>query len=378
MKKRILVFDTDISGHHIEYIHHVLLKANSSDDDYIFYLPAKFNDFKGTTLDWHYNNNVTFFLYDAVDNVKNSSILVSSYQKCRTLKRALANFNATHVFLISLMPFIPFLPLFIRGNIKVSGIIYQIYLYRWRCSSFKQRILDVCKYIVITYSKCIDTVYILNDECSALRLNQLYGTSKYKFLVDPYVPLPASSHDLGSYSIDINNTIFLHFGSLSERKGTLDILSAILLLKQSVLCKSTFIFAGKVSKEISVTFYELVNKIKTNTESQLIVIDQFCPYDLIASLCVRADLLLMPYKVVSQSSGILGYAAQYNTPVLASSKGLIGKLVRKYKLGYLINNVTPLDIADFLNEDIKYEDMDVSKNYLKVNTVDNFISGIHF
>lgn len=378
MNNRILIFDTKVSGHHIEYVHHLLQKANLSKDEYVFYLPKQFEKAKGNDLNWSYRDNISFHFFDVDDRLEKVPLLLSSYRKCLLLKRAIREQNVTHVFLITLMEYIPFLSFIIsRSNIRISGIIYQIYLYRWKSSSLLQKLMDVCKYLILTYSKCIDTIYVLNDRASVRRFNYLYHTNKYKFLVDPYVPLKVVNMDLSTLGIKEGNTVFFHFGSLAERKGTLDLLKAIKLINSERLSKSTFILAGRVSESIKDNFYTLLNDISFLNICQIIVFDEFCDYELIAELCKRSDMLLMPYKVISQSSGLIGYAAQYNTPVLAPANGLIGKLVKKYKLGYLLKSVTPIEIATFINE-MDLNKRDVSKEYLKENTIDNFITGIVF
>lgn len=377
MKNRILIFDTEVTGHHIEYIHHLLIKANLSNDEYIFYLPQQFEEVKGDNMVWSHNKNVSFKFFNLQENINECSMLVTSYKKCKLLSRALKRFDVTHIFLITLIAYIPFLPIFISKNVKVSGIIYQIYLYRWKCSSFILKILDVLKYLVLSYSKCIDKIYILNDEASTRIFNHIYNSNKYTFLVDPYVPINAKEVDLDYLSIKTNNTKYFHFGALSERKGTLEILKAIKILKPEIQKNSTFIFAGKVNKVIKDEFYSLISEIKSLGNCQIIVIDKFCDYNLIAELCKHSDMLLIPYKAVSQSSGVIGYAAQYNTPVLAPSRGLIGKLVRKYKLGYVINEVNSKGIAEFINKGYIYK-QDVPTDYLTVNNVHNFINTISF
>lgn len=376
-KKRILIFDTEITGHHIEYLHHLLIKARNSQDEYIFCVSEDFIHAKGMEFDWSYGNNVIFKYIDVVKANEEVSMLKRAYRRCKMLRSVIHSCDITHVFLISLITFIPFLPLFVSSKVHVSGIIYNIYLYRWNKSSIFLKIIDALKYIVLSCSKCVADVYILNDSASARILNRIYKTTKYKFLVDPYTPLKDSYVSLDSLHIKADNTIYLHFGSLSDRKGTIDILEAIKLIQPEILLKSTFIFAGKVQDNIRTQFYRLLDDIRMHKRCQIVVLDKFCDYGLIAELCKQSDILLMPYKAVSQSSGVIGYAAQYNTPVLAPSKGLIGKLVKKYKLGYLIEEVNPNNIASFINKWVNKK-YNVSTEYLKINTVDNFINIIQF
>lgn len=49
----------------------------------------------------------------------------------------------------------------------------------------------------------------------------------------------------------------------------------------------------------------------------------------------------------SQSSGVLGYAAQFNVPVFSPSSNMLGKIVRKSKLGYISSDVEILGIKLF-------------------------------
>lgn len=85
----------------------------------------------------------------------------------------------------------------------------------------------------------------------------------------------------------------------------------------------------------------------------------------------------MPYKVNTQSSGIIGYASQFNTPVLALAEGLIGKLVSKYKLGYTINEISPKAIAEFINQ-WEGKNKSIPKDYIEINTVGRFLEMIEF
>ena len=102
---------------------------------------------------------------------------------------------------------------------------------------------------------------------------------------------------------------------------------------------------------------------------RVIVEDDFCSYERLASLCAASDLLLMPYLETAQSSGVIGYASQFGTPVLASDRGLIGKLVRRYGLGW----TTSIESEDLV---IAYRMLDtqlmVDKHYCQSHQVEAF------
>lgn len=373
MKRRILICDIKISGHRIEYIHHLLTKANLSNDEYVFYLPEAFIKQKDCGLDWSHKNNVKFEFFSPP---KIRFTFAESVSISRLLRSAIIKYGISHVFLISLIEVVPFADVFIPPQVKVSGVIYNIYLYRWRDSSIIRRISDIVKYLAIVKSKCINRVYILNDEAAARYLNIKFRTEKFHYLPDPYVPINYNNKKSEWLTKELigKSYVFYHFGSLSERKGTLEILNAIPLINKELREQSIFIFTGQVQTKIKNAFYSAVAECRHL--AKIVVIDKFCDFDLIAEICSHASLLLIPYKKTSQSSGIIGYAGQFNVPVLAPSDGLIGKLVRRYSLGYTINPVTAHKIAEFINQ---YKPgADIPTLYQRNNTVQNFIDKIEF
>ena len=64
------------------------------------------------------------------------------------------------------------------------------------------------------------------------------------------------------------------------------------------------------------------------------------------------------------SSGSIAYAAQFNKPVYVPSTGLLSKLVKKYKIGKVVDDFS--DVS-FLNDKI-----DINSNYCIDHTVEKF------
>lgn len=378
--KTILIFDVEVSGHHLEYIHHLHCLASQSKDKFIFCLPNEFIKVKAQ-FEWEQSDNIVFDLFNYNNqSTSYSSILNSSYKKCKILKKYTKKYNPSNIFLISLMHFLPFLPFILSPKTKVSGIIYQIYLYRWKSSKFTTKCSDIIKYILLTFANCIQKVYILNDRPASIILNRIYHTHKYTFIPDPFIPVkinPIEIINRQSLEIDKYKIIFLHMGDMRKRKGTLEILDSISYINTNLQSKLCFIFAGKISDEIKDSFYKKCAQISKNI--QIIVFDQFCDYRFLASLCSLSDYMLIPYKFVNQSSGIIGYSAQFQLPVIGPKEGLIGKLIKRYKLGYTIPNINHLSIAEFLNNNpLSNNRKDISNKYLTDNNVESFLSSIQF
>lgn len=367
-----MIFDDVLSGHHLEYLHHFYIGAlEYSNVNYIFAVPENFDEIS-KEMEWPYACHIKFYYFK-------KNIVSNSWKRCKLIRDLVLKYDIKHVYLVTFMSVLPWLPLFLPKKAKVSGIVYLIYLYRWKNESVIEKTFDVVKYILLSRFKQVDRVFILNDRCSARLLNRIYRTNKFLVLPDPFFVSVLSGvdnirQDLG---IEKDKIIFLHFGSLSERKGTLSILEAIIKMDFSLQRKFCFIFAGCVSPSIYFDFYSTVKKIDNSV--QLFIYDKFCSYDFILNLCNSCDYILAPYSQTAQSSGIIAYAAAFRKPVIVSQEGLLGKMVRKYKLGQTLGNVSPDGIRECLQNYERLPDASHMKadQYIKENSVKNF-TGIFF
>lgn len=372
MSKTTIIFDYSVEGHHLEYLNHLYnFCVNLKGERFIFMVPETFK-LVSNKLIWPQSENVKILFIENLD-LTNSNGIVKSFYLCRYLKTQIKKYKATDVFLISLMEFMPFLPLFINKKTKISGIIYLIYLYRWNKSNMLSRISDSVKYVLFSKSDVFKNIFLLNDNIAPIYLNKKFKTTIFKYLPDPFVSLPINELEglREDLNIDEGKIVCLHFGALTERKGTVDILKAILEVDPEKISRYFFIFAGKINADIKEDFYSLSNEVKTKTE--IIIYDDYVDYNFIGSLCMTSDFILIPYKQTDQSSGVICYAAQFQVPVVGPRTGLLGKIIKRNKLGILLDNSSVESIKKFLNntEDNKYL---VKSNYLKNNTVSKFVN----
>ena len=260
MKKNnqnVLVFDTSISGHRLEYIHHLYTKASEHpQNNFVFALPKDFLSVKDK-LQWIESSNVEFYLFEKDFDFSNSYI-VGSFKVSRFLKSIITEFNIDSVFMISMMHLLPVLAFVLPRKMKLSGIIYTIYLYTWKETPRFKRMKESFKYQLLSAMSLFNKIFILNDATSARYLNIKFKTDKFISLADPFVPISQDSLRDMRQELNILPTkrVFLHFGGLTYRKGTLDILKAIELLNENELKELTFIFAGKVYDDIRQQYYE--------------------------------------------------------------------------------------------------------------------------
>jgi hypothetical protein len=374
MKNKI-IFLAQTSGHHLEYFNHLYnyIGENKKQEEYVFVVPEEFHNLKDKFV-WEYYENISFHYIDEIDlkgHVKNK--LKKAFYLSRLLKKTMKELNSKDVFLIDLMTFLPFLPFFLSNKNKVSGIIYHIYLYKWKESSMLSKIQDVLKYLLFAKFSCFSNIFILNDSAAFRRLNTLYKTNKFKYLVDPIVIIKSSRmKNLRSHlSIKNEDQIILHFGAMTETKGTLDLLNFVEKVSKKELKNMVFVFAGVVKSDIKKEFYKRIEEL--NGKCRIVVFDDFLDFDFTASLFCSSDVVFCPYQRIYQSSGVIGYSVQFNKPVIVPNQGLLGKLVRNNKIGITYEKFESQIILDALSKSKKYR---ISNNYLKHHTIDEFSSAI--
>lgn len=378
--KTTIIFDPFISGHHLEYLAHLWsICARRPNNKYVFLVSPEFNGKRDLHRLLNHNNiTVQSLTEDEIIKCSGTRILVRAFNVANIIKHYIRLFSASNVFAINVMDFLPFFPFIAPKKVRVSGIIYGIYLYGWAKSSFLMKIENVCKYTLFAKSRVFNQVFVLNDFASARLLNRIYKTNRFVGLPDPYLPVQAlKGLDIRSkYGIPDDKTIFIHFGSLGVRKGSLLILKSLELLSEDEADKYAFIFAGSIPQTVSEQFYKMFDYLKVQKSIRIYVEDSFCEYSFFASLCEQCDSILMPYLDTYRSSGIIGYASQFSKPVVAPSSGLIGKLVKKYRLGLLLKCVDEINLREsYASISNHLVDMP-NDDYCKSHTVCDFTDAI--
>lgn len=366
-----IIFLAQTSGHHLEYFNHLYEFAGKNKKEYyVFVVPEEFILFKDKFV-WNYYENITFHYIKDIDlkrQIKNK--FVKAFHLSILLKKTAKLFNSKDIFLIDLMTFLPFI---LSKKYNISGIIYHIYLYKWNKSSFFGKIQDVFKYLLFANFSCFSNIFILNDGSAFKHLNTLYKVKKFKYLCDPVVPI--KSNDLidlrNQLNINLNTQIILHFGAMTVTKGTMEIFDFIKKTPEIDLKEMIFIFAGVIKKDIKKEFYKSFEELKIKT--QILIFDEFLDFKFIASLFNSADVIFCPYQRVYQSSGVIGYAVQFNKPVIVPQQGFLGKLVRNNRIGITYEKFDSQSILDALFKAKKYQ---INDNYLNLHTIEEFSSTI--
>lgn len=370
---KILIYCPNISGHRLEYLHHMYSKAiNTPENEYYIIVDSAFKNIS-TIFSWPVSSNVSIEFIPESQKRNSHNILTLSFSRCKGLKKYVDKISPEIIYVMDMIEYIPALPIIFNKKVKVRGIIYRIYLYDWKYESLFKRLLDVVKYFILSRFPQYETVYILNDSSSTSFFNRKYRTSKFKYLPDPvaFKRIESQTDVYFKYKIPKERMIVLHLGSMQPYKGTLNILRAIEQLDELTLSRYTFVFAGKVNKSIKSEFYKCVVNFKS--KAHIIVDDDFISFEKMSDFIESCEFILIPYNIKSQSSGIIGHANLYEKPVVAVDHSLIGKLVKRNRMGYLLDSPSIEDIISFL-KDYKSENYELGKSYIDKNTIESFVN----
>ncbi|NAS11515.1 glycosyltransferase [Poritiphilus flavus] len=350
----IVLFDPDYSGHHSEYISHLVdfLTENDLQTTYHLVVPPDFkSQFTDITrksegsenIHWHYLKE------EEIESLENLSMMKRSFVEYRLMCKYAEQLRATTVHLLYFNTFQLALA-FKRPNFSIRGILFQQYT-RMPKNGLKNRLKYYRKWLT-TKAYClnprIERVYILNDSKTVDVLNKKFDTSIFAVLPDP-VPIiePLEGFDIyGYYNIPSHKKIILHFGTLANRKGSFEIVDSLQYLNGEHRKGLTILMVGKPEDESTKNLLEQKISTQTNEDSSLVIMDsKFVSNAQMKSLFNQCYAVLMPYKNPEASSGILGHAIASKKPVIITGEGLLKELVEESGNGLFLDRITPRQIA---------------------------------
>jgi glycosyltransferase involved in cell wall biosynthesis len=352
MKK--LIFDIQISGHHSEYISHLIdyLYDNKDGNEYFFVVHTDFSsEFPNISRKAKAVNNIHLIeiKFEELQTIQHLGMIKKSFVEFRLMHHYALKFNVSHVCLLYFNTF-QLACCFFRPKYTISGILF-LQFFRMATESQGDKLRYYRKYLTTwLYSKNskITSVFVLNDDKSVAFLNSSFHSKIFKMLPDPIPELvPLENFDIYDYyGIDKNRKVFLHIGGLGDRKGTFEILESVTHISLEHQNKVAILLVGKVVSEYAKS--QILKGLLEGNDStavQLFWDNQFVSNAMMKSLFDQSEVVLMPYKNAEASSGILGHAAAANKLVIATGKGLLKELITDYQLGYLVDEVIPTSIA---------------------------------
>ena len=338
-----MVFHPTLDGFVIEWVHHLCTYKPSNVELY-FCMPEGYEN----TIKQCGTDKINYVVIPQSDTeyINTGSNLFCSYKRARLVARMAKQYDIDEILILVYLSVLPFILYFLPSKTSISGIVHSIYLYKWNGMSLKEKLFNILTYKSLAVCRKSKSVFMLNDECSSCYLNRKFKSQKFKLLPDPFKENSTKRTDLrAKLGIEPHESIYLHFGGLTYRKGTYKILEAIYCLTPEESRGKCFVFAGRISKALRDNFYSLYNQLKEH--HHIILIDEFCEEEFLHDLCYTSDFILIPYDYTSVSSGVIGFAAYYGKPVIGPAAGLQGKLIRRFRLGMRLphNNVAELKSA---------------------------------
>lgn len=365
--ERLMLFDLALGGHHGSYILHLLKAWCDRKQAYkidIVVLP----DFLKVHLDVvQFIRQCDTAKLQLVPITQEEANLLASRKS--GLDRSLRNLQewrlfyrygkllkATKAFLMYLDTCEVPLTLGLKASCPFSGIYFRptFHYENWdTSSSLKEKVQRQRNKFtlnrILNHSQ-LEQLFCL-DPFAVERFQQSNKSPKMIYLPDPVsqfnnvsLPLSDLQQQMG---IEPNRKVFLLFGALGERKGIYKLLEAIELLPRKLCKKLCLVLVGGTNTTEQTKIRSHVEKLYP-LPIQVIERYEFVSEDVVPTYLQLADYVLAPYQKHVGMSGILLLAAATGKPVLSSDFGLMGELVRRYRLGLVVDTSLPEEIAKAL------------------------------
>ncbi|NTW32222.1 MAG: glycosyltransferase family 4 protein [Bacteroidetes bacterium] len=361
---RTIIFDLEIYGHHSEYLIHLMsyIKESKFDkSEYYFVVNSSFKEF--VEAQYGKCDCVDFLNIIQIDNYESEYANTGGYvQKSiktyKILDKYAKKYGAEKVILMSINIFIFSLTIY-RQSYQVEGIMFSQFT-RMGVSGLKDKVKYSRKYIqtlLLALNCSVKKIFILNDDYSCKWLNKKINKDVFISLPDPIFKKndEAKVNIRKIYNIGEDKRILLHFGNLSKRKGSLDILESISHIDNLLRKSVCFLFLGKPDEDIISDLKRQILYYKEKYDINIAYNFDFIPYREVKCIFDQSDVVLLPYKNPEASSGVLGHAAYSKKIVIGTNIGLIGDLIRKYKLGILLERVDPKNIGEAIKESFTFD-----------------------
>jgi len=200
-------------------------------------------------------------------------------------------------------------------------------------------------------------------------------------LPEPVEPHKSNSVDEArlrrTLNLDEGRIVLLLFGMISERKGPHELLEACGILQSSVARKFSLVIAGKVEDQLSACLAHQVAAMQQTCPVQIILHDHLVAYDQVPPFFGISDVVLATYHRHVGMSAIIARSAAAGKPVLSSDFGLMGQLVRTWRLGLTIDSTNPAAIAQALTQIAEDGgpvpfDAESAARFAELNTAESF------
>ncbi|MGB3312378.1 MAG: glycosyltransferase [Nodosilinea sp.] len=368
---RIVLFDLKHTGHHANYIRHLIKHWQTLKLDgklYVVVSPQFIEQHQATVklASDHENFGVEFVSishseFGRIQNIGSTfDRMKGNLREWNLLCKYTAQLKANHCLVmyldtcelplvLGLKPPCPLSGIYFRPTFHYSSFLPEKLskkekLQQWRDRLFLDRTLR---------NPQLHTLFCL-DPLVDQSIKKLYPSVRAVPLEDP-IEIPVSqSADIqplrAKHKIPDDRKVFILFGSIDSRKGIYKLLQALKLLSSEICKTYCFLIVGPASSADQARICAEIDLICQDQPLQVVTHFEFISDAEVEAYFQLADVVLALYQRHVGMSGILLLAAAAQKPIISSDYGLMGELTRRYGLGTTLDSTAPQAIADELTQ----------------------------
>lgn len=394
-----MLFDLSINGHHPIYIQHLIQwwGKHQLPFDLDIVVSPRFIQHHTDVIDLATKYNHCSIQFIPISEQEENEFkphnlgplqrMQRSFQEWNLLCRYAEKFKSDHCLILYFDPYQLPLILAERSPCPISGIYFRPtfhYQNFTQCRlTRRDRIQQVREKLLLRQvfrNPQLKTLFSL-DPFAVKYLQKFQKKVQVLPLADPIVEALVSSKQIlqlrERLGVEGNRQIALLFGALTGRKGIYETLDALLDLPSQLQSSLCIVLAGQVNLQDHKRLVAKIAEIHSASAVQIISQFEFLIESEVPVYFQMADIVLAPYQHHVGMSGILLQAAVAGKPVLSSNFGLMGEMVKKYRLGLAIDSSKPSEIATGLSSllvrnNAKPFDVVQMKIFAQENSADKF------
>jgi len=350
----ILVYDSEATGHHREYIRHIVKHGPHVEGIGHLYLAVHPEVAQAELQTVPEGCTPVSLDEDAVEDFDSTDrAWKRSLKEWKQMHAIATDLAVDHCIALTLNWFQLALSLPQSQNTAytVSGIFFSPYPRSVpKSKTFLHAVLHrgrFCRKRLLVWTmlcnRRISAVHVLNDPAVARHFNQeVEGPSDERFfaLPDPVAdgPQAVEAESLRKvYAIDDDRVLFLFFGTISRRKGIFRLITAVQELSGQAQNKMALLLMGRLKGGQEEDIRRAVDHARESSDVQFQSDFRFVADWELERALQDCDVVLAPYQRTEGSSGVLGHTARVNKPVIGPRTGLIGELIQEYNLGCAVD-----------------------------------------
>ena len=348
---KVLIVDFVSTGHHAEYVCHLLRYGNSG--QVAFLLADSFKDKLDANLVAEFE-----IYYISKEEEAVISNIENRHRRTRALWKLLDDFQNRKPFARVFFMYINYMlkpwnfgGLFYKKKYAYSGIFFQSpYPLKKLKGRFDKSLLrrEFALYMLTIDPNC-NGIFLLNDQEGVDYYTKV--SKKIKFIPDPvHLVAPSSLNIYDYHQISPDTIVLLHIGAIGEHKGTFELLNAYRELPAKTDQKTVLLIVGKAKGEEEIKLNEQMAELNTSfvrqgSAASVMLRGEFVNDEDFSAYMDQSDLVVVANKNTEASSGIVNHVIYRGKRVVAPKSGFFKMLLEKYPNAVLYSSEFPLGDA---------------------------------